>query len=120
MSIGGIMIKKIFLTLLAFVFVLSTVSVGLAVERGNKRKGKYTYRKVYKACFERGEVDSKTPPISPADKTQAEWNTIFESKDFKQFGCEEEWKTLTEKDVSDIYTYMHDHAFDSPTPAKCK
>ena len=114
------MIKKIFLTLMAFVFVLSTVSAGLAVERGNKRKGKYTYRKVYKACFERGEVDSKTPPISPADKTQAEWNTIFESKDFKQFGCEEEWNTLTEKDVSDIYTYMHDHAFDSPTPAKCK
>ena len=114
------MIKKVFLTLLAFVFVVSTVGVGLAVDRGNKRKGKYTYRKVYKACYERGKVESKTPPISPADKTQAEWTTIFESKDFTQFGCQEEWEKLIQKDMSDIYTYMHDHAFDSPTPAKCK
>ncbi|MBT8369984.1 MAG: cytochrome c family protein [Desulfobacterales bacterium] len=114
------MIKKVFLTLLALVFVVSTVGVGLAVDRGNKRKGKYTYRKVYKACYERGNVESKTPPISPADKTQAEWTTIFESEDFTQFGCQEEWEKLTQKDMSDIYTYMHDHAFDSPTPAKCK
>ena len=114
------MIKKVLLTLMAFVFVLSTAGVGLALDKGNKRKGKYTYRKVYKACFERGEVQSKTPPISPSDKTQAEWTNTFESKDFNQFGCQEEWEKLTQKDMSDIYTYMHDHAFDSPTPAKCK
>jgi hypothetical protein len=114
------MIKKVLLTLIAFVFVFSTVGVGFALEKGNKRKGKYTYRKVYKACFERGGVESKTPPISPADKTQSEWTTAFESKDFGQFGCQEEWAGLSQKDVNDIYTYMHDHAFDSPTPAKCK
>ena len=114
------MIKKVVFILTAFVFVFGSVSLGLAMDKGNKRKGKYSYRKVYKACFERGEVDSKTPPISPADKTQAEWTAIFESKDFSLFGCQEEWQNLTAKDVTDIYTYMHDHAFDSPTPAKCK
>ena len=114
------MIKKILLVLTVCVFVLSTVGLSLAIEKGNKRKGKYTYRKVYKACFERGEVDSKTPPISPADKTMEEWTALFESGDFKQFGCQEEWGKLSEKAVSDIYTYMHDHAADSPTPAKCK
>ena len=114
------MIKKIVFMLTAFVFVFSTVGISLALEKGNKRKGKYTYRKVYKACYERGEVDSKTPPISPSDKTMAQWTTIFESKDLNQFGCEEDWSQLSEVAVTDIYTYLHDHAADSPTPAKCK
>ena len=114
------MIKKILFVLTVFVFVFTTAGLSLAIEKGNKRKGKYTYRKVYKACFERGEVDSKTPPISPADKTMEEWTALFESKDFKQFGCQEEWSQLSDQSVTDIYTYMHDHAADSPTPAKCK
>ncbi len=114
------MIKKILILLTAFIFVFTTVGISLALEKGNKRKGKYSYRKVYKACFERGEVDSKTPPISPADKTQAEWTAIFESNDLKQFGCQEEWSQLSDEAMTDIYTYMHDHAADSPTPAKCK
>ena len=114
------MIKKIFLTMLALVFVFSSVGVSFALEKGNKRKGKYTYRKVYKACFERGEVESKVPPISPADKTQAEWTSIFESNTLGPFGCQEEWQKLSETEISDIYTYLHDHASDSPTPAKCK
>jgi hypothetical protein len=114
------MFKRILLTILALVFVGSTVGVGYALEKGNKRKGKYTYRKVYKACFERGAAESKVPPISPADKTQAEWTTVFESKTFGQFGCKDEWEQLSQTEVTDIYTYMHDHAADSPTPAKCK
>ncbi len=114
------MIKKILFMLTAFVFVFSTVGISLALEKGNKRKGKYTYRKVYKACYGRGEVDSKTPPISPADKTMAQWTTIFESKDLNQFGCQGDWSQLSEVAVTDIYTYLHDHAADSPTPAKCK
>ena len=114
------MFKKLFLTLLALFFVFSTVGAGFALDKGNKRKGKYTYRKVYKACFERGEVDSKVPPVSPADKTQAEWTSIFESKAFEPFGCDDEWQQLSETQVNDIYTYLHDHASDSPTPAKCK
>ena len=96
------------------------ISTGLALEKGNKRKGKYTYRKVYKACLERGEVDSATPPISPADKTQAEWDQIFKSNDFKTFGCKDEWASLNETQKSDIYSYLYNYAADSPSPAKCK
>jgi len=105
---------------MAFLFLFGNVGIGLALEKGNKRKGKYTYRKVYKACFERGAVESKTPPISPADKSQAEWEALFSTKDFAQFGCEEEWSSLDETQVTDIYTYLYEHASDSPTPAKCK
>ena len=114
------MTKKIFLALLATIFVFSTVSVSFAMDKGNKRKGKYTYRKVYKACFERGEVESKTPPVSPADKTQEQWTSLFESKNYSEFGCQQEWSNLSETEIADIYAYMYEHAADSPTPAKCK
>ena len=114
------MIRKLTVIAMAFLFVLTTIGIGFALDKGNKRKGKYTYRKVYKACFERGEVESKTPPISPADKTQAEWEALFSSKDYSQFGCTEEWSNLNDTQVTDIYTYMYEHASDSPTPAKCK
>ena len=114
------MIRKIIVATMAFFFVFSTLGVGFALDKGNKRKGKYTYRKVYKACFERGAVESQTPPISPADKTQAEWDTIFSNKDYARFGCEEEWSNLNDTQVTDIYTYFYEHAADSPTPAKCK
>ena len=114
------MFKKSFFAILALFFVFNTVGISFALDKGNKRKGKYTYRKVYKACFERGAVQTKVPPISPADKTQAEWTSIFESQTFGPFGCQEEWQMLSETEISDIYTYLHDHASDSPTPAKCK
>lgn len=115
-----IMIKRTFISILSLLLALMFISVAMAEEPGNKRKGKYTYRKVYKACFERGAVDSHTPPISPSDKTMAQWAQVFDSKDFAQFGCEQEWTKLSEKDVLDIYSYLHAHGSDSPTPAKCK
>lgn len=114
------MIKRTLIVLFSSVLALSFVCAAVADESGNKRKGKYTYRKVYKACFERGAVESQTPPISPADKTMAEWKTVFEAKDFDQFGCSEEWAGLSEEAVLDIYAYLHAHGSDSPTPAKCK
>jgi hypothetical protein len=69
----------------ALIFLFASVGVTFALEKGNKRKGKYTYRKVYKACMERGEVDSPKPPISPDAKTQAQWTRTFEKKDFAGF-----------------------------------
>lgn len=114
------MTKRIVGALLAAILTVTFVGISVAGEPGNKRKGKYTYRKVYKACFERGAVDSKTPPISPADKTMAQWTEVFDGKDFSQFGCAEEWEKLGEKELLDIYSYLHAHGSDSPTPAKCK
>ena len=112
--------KKIMISLMALMLTMSFTGAALALEKGNKRKGKYTYRKVYKSCFERGEVESKKPVINPDAKTQAQWTRVFEKADFKEFGCLDEWAALSEKDLNDIYTYLHDHAADSPTPAKCK
>ena len=114
------MTRKATIGLLAALLTISFVGAAMALELGNDRKGKYTYRKVYKACFERGEVDSKTPPLSPNTKTQAQWTELFENGDLSQFGCSLEWEKLAAEEVRDIYTYLHNHASDSPTPAKCK
>lgn len=114
------MLKKTIISLTALIFLIASAGIVLALEKGNDRKGKYTYRKVYKACMERGEVDSPKPPVSPDAKTQAQWTRVFEKKDFEDFGCGQEWDSLSEEDLMDIYAYLHGHAADSPTPAKCK
>ncbi len=114
------MIKRTLIIFFSLLLAVCFVSVAGAGETGNKRKGKYTYRKVYKACSERGAVESKTPPISPSDKTMDQWTRVFAKKDFAQFGCAEEWAQLSDEDLQDIYAYLHAHGADSPTPAKCK
>ena len=112
--------KKLLQTMLAIFLSFCFLGSAMAMEQGNKRKGKYTYRKVYKACQERGEVESSKPPVNPDAHTQAEWEQLFDSKQYGEFGCSEEWAKLSEKDVIDIFTYLHAHGSDSPTPAKCK
>ena len=114
------MMRRIILSLIAAIFVLTSVGSALAMEQGNKRKGKYTYRKVYKACHERGAVETAKPPLNPDAHTQAEWEALFDSRDFGTFGCQDEWGQLSDTQVTDIFTYLHAHASDSPTPLKCK
>ena len=114
------MLKKVWIGVLALLLLISFSGISIAAEKGNKRKGKYTYRKVYKACNERGEVDVPKPKLNPDAKTQAQWTDVFEGKDFAEFGCQEEWSQLSDEELLDIYSYLHAHAADSPTPAKCK
>lgn len=104
-----------FIKVLTVILALSFVSVAMAGGKGNKRKGKHLYRTVYKACHGEDAL-----PVSPDSKTQAQWERVFEKKKFKVFGCEEKWEAMDEKDLQDILSYLHGHAFDSPSPAKCK
>ncbi|MBI9092061.1 MAG: cytochrome c family protein [Desulfobacterium sp.] len=113
--------KKMIVSLLALMFLLVSTALCFAEgPNGNKRKGKYTYRKVYKACAARGEVDSKKPHISPSDKTMAQWERIFDTRDFSEFKCGQEWGALTDEETQDIYAYLYGYAADSPSPATCK
>lgn len=116
------MMKKIITLSMALMFALSLAGLCFAGDGpdGNKRKGKYAYKKVYKSCAERGEVESATPILSPSDKTMSQWARVFEKKEFDIFKCSEEWNKLSAEDINDIYTYLYSAAADSPTPAKCK
>jgi len=112
--------KRFIILLTIMMFMITSAGLALAEPEGNKRKGKYTYRKVYKACMERGEVESPKPVQNPDSKTQAGWTEVFDKLNFEDFGCSEEWSNLNENQLLDIYTYLYSFAADSPTPAKCK
>lgn len=114
------MLKKIIFIITTVFFIVGMAGFSLAAEKGNERRGKLVYRNVYKSCFKRGEIESKGPIVHPDMKTMAQWERAFEKKKFEDFGCNEEWSKLTEKDLNDIFTYLYNHAADSPSPAKCK
>ena len=111
--------KKHIIIILGLLLTVSFSMTGYA-EDGNARKGKYTYRKVYKSCNERGEVENSKPTMSPDAKTQVQWDRFFEGKQYLEIDCTQEWRELSEQDILDIHAYLREHAADSPTPAKCK
>jgi hypothetical protein len=50
----------------------------------------------------------------------AQWEVLYEKKDFSEFKCAEEFKGLSDEELLDIFSYLYAHGSDSPTPAKCK
>ncbi len=114
--------KKTLLLFITILFLSNSIGIAVAEEGlgGNNRKGKYLYRKVYKACAEAGEVDTATPPVNPSDKKRAEWKNIYENKKLEEFGCATYWEALSDKDVLDIFSYLYEYAADSPSPASCE
>ncbi|AMK09814.1 MAG: c-type cytochrome [Pseudodesulfovibrio sp.] len=102
--------KLILATATALITVFA-VSMAFAMGGGNARKGKFLYRKNCRSCH--GQTASD---LSPASKTQAEWTAMF--SDTSKIKCSPDW-TVNEKDLNDIFSYLHDYAKDSPSPAKC-
>lgn len=95
----------------ALILVLAAVSLAFAAE-GNARKGKYTYRSKCRSCHGATASD-----LSPSSKTQAEWKKIFAKPE--AIKCFKDWKGVSPEDKGDIFSYLHDYAKDSPSPAKC-
>ena len=112
--------KRMISMVIVVLFLCVSLSYAQGGPDGNDRKGKYTYKKVYKKCAKRGGVKSIVPINSPGDKTMKEWKRIFVEKDFGCFECSEEWDALSDKDKNNIYAYLYKYAKDSPTPAKCQ
>lgn len=112
----GIM-KRILRLLIATLVISTMLAQTLYAKKPNARKGKYLFRKHCRTCHsEQGEAKE----LSPISKTQAEWTAIFKDGEFKQLTCNGAWAKLKEKDLIDTYAYMHNHAYDSPSPLKCK
>ena len=121
------MIRKMMIVLLGLALTFTFTLSGMAGEKGNKRKGKYSFRTTCRECH---KPDASAKEMGPDSKTQAQWETVFnkEKGKYKELKCYKEghWKdkkkneALTEKDLLNIFTYLHAHAFDSPSPAKCK
>lgn len=110
------MFKRLICLMLVVAFALTSVGMAFAIDAdGNKRKGKYLYRKNCRTCHAEGKEASD---MSPASKVQADWKAIFEKMSME---CKGKWgEKVNEKAIADIYTYLYKHAKDSPSPAKCK
>jgi cytochrome c5 len=110
--------KKI-LTTLMITFLLASISgVAVAAEAftsdGNDRKGKYLFRKSCRTCHD----SNSQKELSPNTKTQAQWERTF--KKYERLECKDEWAKHKQGDLNDIYTYLYNHAYDSPQPATCQ
>jgi len=109
------MCKKCLLIIMAIGFVFALIGTGTAFEQGNDRKGKYLFRKNCRSCHQDGATAT---PLNPNSKTQAQWERAFER--YERLECADQWKALGDSDRTDILTYLHGHAFDSPSPATCE
>ncbi len=103
--------RKFILFIATALISVFAVSMAFAMGGGNARKGKFLYRKNCRTCHGTSASD-----LSPASKTQAEWTAMFTDK--SAIKCSGDW-TISEKDINDIFSYLHDYAKDSPSPAKC-
>lgn len=113
--------KRTIISIIIAVFCFTTLAATVhAGTKGNKRKGKFIYRKVFKECHAQDASIPAKPSISPDTKTMAQWDRFFAKKNFETFGCKAQWDNLSETDLLHILTYMKSGAADSPTPAKCK
>jgi hypothetical protein len=112
--------KKTKIFVMMIVALVGFVLTVHAEDQGNKVKGKYLYRGIYKSAHEKDPSVSAKPPLNPDSKTMAQWKKVFDTKDFAQFGSKDAWDKLSDKDLKDICAYLVSGAADSPTPAKCK
>ena len=104
--------RNLLILFTVMVMTLTAASVALSLE-GNGRKGKYLYRKNCRTCHGASASD-----LSPMSKVQTAWKACY--TDLSTLPCYDEWKDkMSPGDVTDIFTYLHDFAADSPTPAKC-
>jgi len=110
--------KKILIITLVSFLIGSFFAIALAADSftndGNDRKGKYLYRKNCRPCHD----GTSAAVLSPNTKTQAQWQRAFEK--YERLDCVEKWKELSHAELNDIYTYLYNHAYDSPQPATCQ
>jgi mono/diheme cytochrome c family protein len=101
--------------MITMITILSVAGAAFAFEPGNERKGKYLYRSNCRTCHMDGAT---APALGPMDKTQAQWERVFET--YERLECAAEWEKFSDSDRTDMLTYLYNHAFDSPSPATCE
>jgi cytochrome c553 len=109
------MLRKVGSVVMILFLICALCGMVMAEGNGNARKGKYLFRKNCRTCHAEGGPGGELSPIS---KTQAQWEKVF--KQFDTLKCAAEWQKLSEQALADMHAHLWGHAFDSPSPAKCK
>ncbi len=108
--------KSIFASI-SGLLLLGVLAAPTWAAEGNARKGKHLFRNSCRQCH---QEDGEATPLGPDSKTQAQWERAFRPENYQQYQCKDTWAEMPQEDLEDIFTYLHKHAFDSPSPAKCK
>lgn len=90
------------------------VSLALASEGGNPKKGKFLFKKNCKECHITGAACGEVTPLT---KTQAQWDRFFETD--KHVKNPDAVKNITPEEMKDIQQFLFDHAADSDQPQTC-
>ncbi len=110
--------KETLKVLAIFIMILGFFATGVIAKKGNPRKGKYLFRTKCRVCHKPGVTgDDAGKPLDPMSKTQSQWKRFFEKNKHKK--RPEIWEKFKPEELNDIYTYLYEHAYDSPQPAKC-
>ncbi|MBU0729007.1 MAG: cytochrome c [Proteobacteria bacterium] len=109
--------KKTVITAILIVLSICLLSAGMASAKGDERKGKYFFRKNCRECH---KPDGSAAELGPDSKTMKQWQRVFEKDKYMGLKCNAEWQKQSDQELEDVLSYLYNHAYDSPSPAKCK
>ncbi len=100
-------------TLALAALTLFTAAVALA--GGSETKGKFFFKKNCKSCHIKG---AKGGEVTPLTKTQEQWQRYFKAGTHNN-NTEKLSTFLTPEQLTDVQTFLVNHAADSPQPETC-
>lgn len=105
--------KKMVLVLVLVLVTIAIFAVTSAFAEGNARKGKRVWKKSCRLACHDGAKDG-IAALSPVSKTQSQWKALMPK--IKECSAK---AGLKDKDVEDMFEYLHSHALDSDQPETC-
>ena len=108
-------IKSVIVILVVCLVALAAFAA--TTTKGNEGKGKFYYKQDCKQCHVKGAAGGELTPLS---KTQAQWKAFFAKG--KHPGDNQplvKVQGMDEEKLNDIYTFLYNHAADSPQPETC-
>ena len=108
-------IKSVVVMLVVCIVVLAAFAA--TTTKGNEGKGKFYYKQDCKTCHVKGASGGELTPLS---KTQAQWKSFFAKG--KHPGDNQplvKVQGMDEEKLNDVYTFLYNHAADSPQPETC-
>jgi cytochrome c5 len=109
-------VKNVIIILITCLAV-TVVALASTSMKGNETKGKFYYKQTCKQCHIKGGPGGELTPLT---KTQAQWKSVFtKGKHPKDNQALLQIQGMDEEKLTDIYTFLYNHAADSPQPETC-
>jgi cytochrome c5 len=94
---------------------LAAFTAAMAFAGGSENKGKFNFKKTCKPCHTKTAAGGEVTPLT---KTQEQWQRYFKNAKHNK-GSEALSKFMTPEQLTDVQTFLVNHAADSPQPETC-